>query len=56
MELADVMDSKSHSPVVTTSAETFDFSRFFDNSICKRFLMSLRDVPPISQKGHQDQT
>ena len=35
MELADVLDSKSHSSVVTTSAEALDFSRKFDNSICK---------------------
>ena len=35
MELADVLDSKSHSSVVTTSAGTLDFSRKFDNSICK---------------------
>ena len=35
MELADVVDSKSHSSVVTTSAEALDFSRKFDNSICK---------------------
>ena len=35
MELADVVDSKSHSSVVTTSAEVLDFSRKFDNSICK---------------------
>ena len=34
-ELADALDSKSHSSVVTTSAEAFDFSRKFDNSICK---------------------
>ena len=27
MELADVVDSKSHSSVVTTSAESLDFSR-----------------------------
>ena len=35
MELADVVDSKSHSSIVTTSAEVLDFSRKFDNSICK---------------------
>ena len=35
MELVDVVDSKSHSSVVTTSAEALDFSRKFDNSICK---------------------
>ena len=35
MELVDVVDSKSHSSVVTTSAGTLDFSRKFDNSICK---------------------
>lgn len=40
MELADETDSKFHSPVVITSAESLDFSRLFDNSICKRFLMS----------------
>lgn len=35
MELADVLDSKSHSSIVTTLAGTLDFSRKFDNSICK---------------------
>ena len=35
MELVDVVDSKSHSSIVTTSAEVLDFSRKFDNSICK---------------------
>ena len=40
LELVDEVDSKSHSSVVTTSAEALDFSRKFDNSICKRFLMS----------------
>ena len=35
LELADETDSKSHSSVVTTSAEVLDFSRKFDNSICK---------------------
>ena len=35
LELADEVDSKSHSSVVTTSAGTLDFSRKFDNSICK---------------------
>ena len=31
MELADVVDSKSTSPLHTTLAETLDFTRLFEN-------------------------
>lgn len=31
MELADVLDSKSTSPLHTTLAETLDFTRLFEN-------------------------
>ena len=32
------------------------FIKVFDNSICKWFLMSLHDVPPISRTGHRETT
>ena len=56
MELADVPDSKSTSPLPTALAETLDFARLFENRICNLVLMSLHDVPPFSRMGHREMT